>query len=283
MKRPLSILLLFAVVALAPFVNAQDTNLSTVPDDWGFYSEYGYVKYGSNPQLCHVDYDVTYMGAPSIRMDGPASAENPARELEWTGDSEYSIPVSPGDRILFNCWIKAASSTRGDDGDDGHGGIIGIDFYHDNNRVWEYAHGTTTTWQLTNPIFAYVQDYIWVPYGTGQWTKITLDVTVPDTMFTTDDYGTSLGGSYQLNYAMPWLTGSWHHADESASVWFANMQIYINPSESVPTAAPSVDSLPPAANGAGATPPDSAQTTLALLLGVGGGLLFLFYSMIKRD
>ena len=67
-----------------------------------------------------------------------------------------------------------------------------------------------------------------VPYG-SDWTKLTIDVTIPYTIFQQSDWQQPLPhGPQQIVGILPILGASWNQG-ESASVWFADAELYINP------------------------------------------------------
>jgi hypothetical protein len=197
-------------------------NLAIIPYDWGFYSEHGEVfyRYGT-PQITHVDYTVRHSVNPSIRIDAPATKYNGARELNWSGNNTYHIPVQAGDTIYFGCWVKTAPSTNS------KGAIIGFDMYHDNQRVWEVAYSTQSSWGYVAG-YSHYNDLVWVPSGVD-WTYISYTWVIPTQAFSTDDYGNSLSGNITVNYIIPWLCGYWKDPLETASVWFTDATLYIKP------------------------------------------------------
>jgi hypothetical protein len=192
---------------------------------WGDYNIFGDVCYGSPkiyPQITHADFSVTHNGNPSVRIDGPGTYPNGAREVNhgW-------ITVKPGDHIVFKCWIKTNPSTFGD------GGTIAFDCYGPNERIME-VHPRTIQTEIWNggsrPTgwSGMAGSSIYIPYG-RDWTQITLDVTIPYTTFTHNDWQKPLTyGPQQITGILPMLAASWNKG-ESASVWFADAELYINP------------------------------------------------------
>lgn len=159
-----------------------------------------------------VDYSVTFNGQPTMRFN-PGSCEVDAN---W-------YATKPGDHIVFKCMIKSASGS-------GRGGIIGFDVYGNhpgvNNpggRLWEVSNcasgndndsfNSPKTWS-----------YQYVPSG-SDWTQMTIDVTIPSTVFSKTDYGESITPS-QISGFIPWLGPM---DSVSANIWFAQPELYVNP------------------------------------------------------
>lgn len=124
--------------------------------------------------------------------------------------------------MVMKCLIKTDPSSIA-----GPGGIIGFDVYSDYERILE-VHPCTPqedVWQVPNDYHVHM---IYVPYG-SDWTQITIDVVIPNTVYTINDYGRALThGAQRISGLIPWLGASWNNG-ESASVWFANAELYINP------------------------------------------------------
>lgn len=152
-----------------------------------------------------VDYSVTYNGQPTLRFN--------------TGKCEVNdgwIAVKPGDHVVFKCWIKTNPSS-------GRGGIIGFDVYGTYGRLWEVSNEASGN---DNNSFKSPKswNYQYVPYG-RDWTQMTIDITIPSTTFTHNDYGQSITPQ-QIRGLIPWL-GPMNSI--SASIWFAGAELYINP------------------------------------------------------
>ena len=206
---------------ISPFL----PNLAPILDKWGDYNIFGDVCFGNPkiyPQITHADFSVTHNGNPSVRIDGPGAWPNGAREVNhgW-------ITVKPGDHIVFKCWIKTNPSSIGD------GGTIAFDCYGPNERIME-VHPRTIQTEIWNggsqPTgwSGMAGSVIYIPYG-RDWTKITIDVNIPYTTFTHNDWQQPLSyGPQQIAGILPILAASWNHG-ESASVWFADAELYINP------------------------------------------------------
>lgn len=200
-------------------------NWAPILGKWGDYHIFGDVCFGdpkTYPQITHADYTTTHNGNPSIRVDGPGIWCNPTREVNHAW-----VSVKPGDRIIFTCYIKTAYSSVGT------GGTIGFDCYGPKERILE-VHPRTIQTEIWNggsrPTgwSGMAGSVIWIPYGSG-WTKITLDVTIPYTTYTHNDWQQPLTyGPQQIAGIMPMLCSSWNKG-ESASIWYADAELYINP------------------------------------------------------
>ena len=201
-----------------PISSSFSKNLAPIFGEWGGYNLYGNVYYDTKntPQITHADFSVTHNGNPSIRIDGPPTQYNPYREVnhEW-------IAVRPGDHVVFKCWIKANPSSIG------QGGIIGLDAYGAQSRILEITprNPQSSIWNIVNSVPTEGGSVIYVPYGSG-WTQLTIDVTIPSTTYTHDDYGKSISPQ-QIVGLIPFLGTSWRQG-ESASCWFADAELYIN-------------------------------------------------------
>ena len=211
--------------ASTPIVAGSSSNLAPILGTWGDYNVLGDVCYGNPsiyPQITHADFAVTRYGHPSIRIDGPGIPANGAREVEnrW-------ISVKPGDHVVFSCWIKTNPSPIGE------GGSIAFDCYGPYDRIIE-VHPRTIQSEIWKG-GAYPTGWsgmsgsvISVPYG-SDWTKLTIDVTIPYTIFQQSDWQQPLPhGPQQIVGILPILGASWNQG-ESASVWFADAELYINP------------------------------------------------------
>ena len=199
-------------------------NLAPILGKWGGYNLYGDVYYGStsSPQIAHADFSVTHNGNPSIRL-GARNTYNLWREI-----NQQWIRVNPGDHVIMRCWIKTDPSTN-----NYRGGIFGFDVYGDSNRILEVTprNPQSSIWNIVNSVPTEGGSVIYVPYGSG-WTQLTIDVTIPSTTYTHDDYGKSISPQ-KISGLIPWVGGNWFKSDgttiETANIWFADVEFYINP------------------------------------------------------
>jgi hypothetical protein len=210
-------------VLITSFAKADNTNLCSVPNGWT--SSYNGMRLSINGASNIVlDSSITHNGHSSVRIDPVGATDNYAREADGAPHN-----ISPGDHIVFSCWIKTSSSTLGDISNQA-GGRIGIDFYGPNGLVTGTASPDGQVWTPSNgyPSITYLNYVVW---GTSTWTKITMDFAVAST------YPAAEGGNYQSGQMVtptaiiPWLQ-VWsivNGASDGGSAWFADSELYINP------------------------------------------------------
>jgi hypothetical protein len=170
--------------------------------------------YEVSPAPCsvnvHLDNNVLFNGNPSIRIDQHTGADtNTGREADtnWHG-------VSPGQHIVFSCWIKTSGSSIGYNSAVGYGGRIGIDFYNSGYVTgisWAGAYTTQPTYQQVVNNF--------VNWNTGTWTLRTLDFIVPSTIYDVN------GVAHTPTGIIPWIQVQL--SNDAGSVWFADATLYI--------------------------------------------------------
>ena len=221
---------------------ALPTNLAPIPTTWGGYILYGDIVYTSVAppsanQIC--DYDTTVertAAAGSARLDPYLGlGENTAREI-----NSESIPINPGDRIVFSCWIKTSASGTGDTNPQ-RGARTGIDFY-DTQRITglqsDGQHGVVPSEDNQA-----VTDH-YVAWNTGVWTQRTIDFIVPATLQADGWAGHPAGGSYVPTTMILWMQAVL--ASDTGQAWFADVELYINSATyTVATAASSGGSVSP--------------------------------------
>jgi hypothetical protein len=212
-------------------VRADSTNLAPITS-WGVADYYPGNTFAENN---HLDYSVEYRsGTPSIRSDPPgAGCTNYAREC----DSQW-IAVSPGDHIVFSCWIKTSASTLGENNNnDGlyNGAIIGMDFYADaritatnqqNGAVPQYVDGSFVFPPLSGDAIVF--------WNTGVWTQVTIDFTVGSS-YPSDGSNYQAGQMVVPSGIILWLGVG--QVDDGGQAWFADPSLYVTPSGS-PTPSP---------------------------------------------
>jgi hypothetical protein len=214
-------------------VTLTDTNLAPIFQNgitqqdcnWADYDG-TYLYYGdhvSAHQIMARDDVNTHLSHSSIVLN-QQNMYNPYREI----NGEY-ISVQPGDVVRFKVWVKTAAGT-------GNAAIIGFDVYGDVNRILEIHTCTpqTAIWNIVNDIPTQGGSKIYIPYGISDWTLLTLDVTIPDLIYTHDDFGNPIT-SQQIKGLIPWMGGVWNGRADFPDIWFADAELYINPtSESSP-------------------------------------------------
>lgn len=198
---------------LPPVPPKPAVNLAPLPSAW-------YLTFGEGEQIIQLDYNVTFNGQPSVRLDPhvPGVDVNSAREV-----NSIAFSVKPGDRIVFSCWIKTSESGFGDT-DPFSGARIGIDFYGEGLRIrgWQSAVYPETAQTIQ-------QNY--VPWGTGEWIQKTIEMVVPQT-FRSDGYlgyprGVQVNPTTMVLWMQVW--SSTYGATDPGQAWFANPQLFINP------------------------------------------------------
>jgi hypothetical protein len=204
-----------------------NVNLAIIPDDWGQYKIYGYVRYASGPQIVQVDPSVLHNGKVSVRIDAHQDGIDSNTYREVDGDF---IPVKPGDHIVFKVWIKTGHSTLGKDGVSGNGGLIMFDYYSATHRLHEHSsdnprNDVDPTWTT------YIDDPTrYVPFNSN-WTLRTLDTIVPTAVL---DESTMQLATEPIRGIIPVLQASGYivppnHLQDQGQVWFADAELYINP------------------------------------------------------
>ncbi|MGA3059747.1 MAG: hypothetical protein ABSD92_05195 [Candidatus Bathyarchaeia archaeon] len=177
---------------------ASPPNLALIPNDW----TYGY--YADVPQYVFVDYNVTYNGDPSLRLQpgGGIDDFNLSDRAAWM-NCPFGVSVNPGDNISCSAYLETGISN-----DSGlYGFRIGID-------MWSSGF----SYDLGGPHSNYV------PWN-STWTLVTINFTVPTTNFTENEVGNSIP-SCQASYIEMWCQAN--NANDSGNVWISDAQLYIN-------------------------------------------------------
>ena len=112
-----------------------------------------------NRRLLLLTPGVLYNGQPSIRLDRYVSpSENTAREVNGSG-----VDVSPGDHIVFSCWMKTTPSGSGYNGAAGYGARIRSLLIYDGKFISDIQYTGSYT---RNPTLSTNCDN-YVPWNTG--------------------------------------------------------------------------------------------------------------------
>lgn len=210
-----------------------DVNLAPIFQDgtgvgdgctWGDYDGTN-VYYGTHEdeQICFRDDVVTHSGHSSIRLEAP-NEFNLYREVNnlWR-------TVHPGDRVIFRCYIKT-------DAGSGNAGIIGFDVYGPTHRILEIhpADPQTGIWYMEDGIPKQNEGStpVYVEYG-SDWALLTLDVTIPSTYYSFNDFEEAIP-TQQIAGVIPWLGGVWNGRESYPDIWFADAEMYVNPTEDPP-------------------------------------------------
>jgi hypothetical protein len=152
----------------------------------------------------------------------------------WPSISEansYSIPIKPGDRIVFKAAIWAGPSTIGDDNNYGYftGCLIAIDMYGPEGRIVEVS---TPTGQTNYPTWPREREGCFTPWGTTSWKYVTMDFIVQNSYIADPD------GAYTPNtYVTPTSivpivhSQTFNPSTEKGKIYFADTELHINPGE----------------------------------------------------
>lgn len=232
---------------------------STVKGDWNWATINDWdLTYSDHPQYAFIDTTVTHNGHSSIRIEQETA--DGVREI----DLENPVPVNVGDHVYFSMYIKTEASTTGSDGNHWMGARIGADMYAASGLV-----GIDTLPRTDQQVYDN-----WVPYGTSEWILRVWDFIVPSTYYTENLNNEQLSPAQQIRYVWPWLQVI-PYADEGAA-WFADPEIYINPStiQNI-TIYPSASAAYANASYQSYTS-WGGSTTIAVIGVVGGLMLFIF-------
>jgi hypothetical protein len=194
------------------------TNLTPMPTAWETASTGMGLAVGGVANDV-VDSSVTYNGQTSIRNDPHTSSDtNYARECDgpW-------IPVSPGDHVVFSCWMKTSASTLGDNGNPLYGARIGIDFYA-NGQITGTASPDGSVYNPITGVWPSGQTF--VAWDTSTWTQVVMNFVVAAS------YPSTGGGGYPTVGQMvvptgiiPWMQVT--QVNDGGQAWFANTQLTI--------------------------------------------------------
>jgi hypothetical protein len=211
--------------------NYSGTNLASIPDGWT-YSITGQLGIGCLQNPCvFLDNSVLFNGQSTVRIDASLATNNDPE----TDGSFYSI--SAGDHVVFSAYIKVTSNSVPEPVC--FGAAIGVDFYGTGPNGYGRICGVSSPSGLGWTVEAgYPSDNSanTVPYGTSQWTYVSMDFIVP-TQYQCDGFYTSYGANESTGtlvapqMVVPWLF-IYTSPGETAKAWFADTQFYVNPSVS---------------------------------------------------
>jgi hypothetical protein len=240
---------------MVPKVSGDDVNLGLIPKAWSSETSGQQFALGFSANIV-LDNNVLNNGKPSIRIDPHTSNDlNVLRECDgpW-------IDVKPGDHIVFSVWIKTSASGFGDTSTQS-GGRIGIDFYGSIGGIRPILTPDG------NPNFD-DKDNTYVHWGTGTWTKMTMDFTVAPTYNyvygSTGSTGRYPDGALVTPVAIiPWMQvwSGTYGGDDSGSAWFSNSELYINPIDPTPSPSPTATPTPTPSPSPTTTPTPSLSPT----------------------
>jgi len=152
---------------------------------------------------------------------------------------DHALDVSPGDHIVFSCWIKTSGATLSADYNNPQaGGRLGIDFYGSLGGISATSVPDGTMATDENPWVSTDEYNTYVPFGQygNDWTKVTMDFVVPAQIEYL--YGiTGQTGQYADHemvtptYCIVWMM-VWSDTqgfNEKGTAWFSEPTFYINP------------------------------------------------------
>lgn len=269
---PIFLIVLLVCALACVTVKADNTNLTSI-SGWN-------ANYPCESSLNYV----------TVHTAGSASVYVAAGSPEiWTTFEANHVwrSVSPGDVVYFSAWVKSDMPS----GSFPNGMLIGVDLYG-SERIME-VHARTETWVFDNndaSLITKLGSTAWVPFGTD-WSHITLEFTVPPNFFTHNDSGGTLAnGPQQISGMIPWLAGNFRggsaHTNIPCNLWFADTELYINPSSyptPTPTPTPSPTPYPTPTPTPTPSPTEQPGTPVpyqdsGVLVLFGCGLMVLLYS-----
>jgi len=204
-----------------------DKNFALIPDSWRIGETWCAPTY--------LDYNVLHNGHPSVRMEKGADASK-SREILCSDKTQpyWSIWAKPGDHIVFRVWMKTSPSTIGDTFPSS-GIRLGIDFYSGaGGRITgsQSPDGSVPTPEGGYPSNQYLN---YVNWG-SDWQLRTMDFIVQN-QYPSDGSIYPAGQMFTPDRIAPWIqVWSDAHGNEDGGIaWFADAELYINPTEVTPT------------------------------------------------
>lgn len=166
-----------------------------------------------------LDSSTLYNGNPTIKVGTVGSSRNYARECDGPWFS-----IKPGDHIVFTAWMKTTASSFGDT-TPWSGIRIGIDFYGPKGNIAGTQSPDGSVW---TPWSGWPAGQTFVNWGTGTWTKITMDFIV-QSQYPAGQYGYAYPAGQMVTPTniIPWIQVCTNY--DQGQAWFADTQLYINP------------------------------------------------------
>src|SRR5208283_693957 len=162
-----TIVVLFAEPSMVE-ANYTGTNLTPIPTGWQTSSN-GMIYAVGGSSWDTFDASNPYGGVESVKISPPYGASSEC-------DGSF-LTISPGEHIVFICWMKTTSSTIGDNGNPQAGVRIGIDMYGNTGRITGIA--TTSGGVDYTPENGWTDgSSCYVEWNTPTWTEIIMDFTV---------------------------------------------------------------------------------------------------------
>lgn len=195
---------------------------------------------GPSSQYASIDNTVLYNGKPSVKLTADNTTRR-TRELDclW-------VNVKAGDHVVFR--VKAKTSALAGSPSIYKGARIGMDMdapvlggieivdgvphdYVNINGQW--VSGTQGGYPLTDTFPAVPISRFLLPPN-SDWTIIEWDIIIPSRIYTNTWFGrVALPTPSQTTKIAAWLDA--RELDDPPTVWFADAELYINPSEPPPS------------------------------------------------
>ena len=192
-------------------------NIGRIPEDYGDYGLNQTVTYNGGAQICSVDLTVyRTIGRPSIKLDPHVDGVdlNASREV----DLSSLLEVTGGDHVIFKVWMKVLTNEE-TEYYPFCGARSGVDFYGGNplehlgaSQFWSDYFGGGHYER------AYVQDSC-----DGRWQQRILDFVVPTKVPDDSEVLTT------VTNMIPWLQGGDWTIPTMSPCWFADGELYVNP------------------------------------------------------
>jgi hypothetical protein len=204
-----------------------DENLTPFPTNWVTDNPWGTDVPGLN---VFRDTTITHEGAYTLRVE--PSVTYPTN----TGMDYYIVPVSVGDLIRMQCWIKTGGSTPILYA----GARIGLDFYDAQihrisaanclNDAISGDYRTSTSAQI---------DAAYVHWG-SDWTLMEWEFYVPGTVVadqTSAYYNVNQLGvpAYIIPWCQIWIAAGQSFPNDAHEAYFSDFQFYVNPESEPPS------------------------------------------------
>jgi hypothetical protein len=211
----------------APTPTSSGNNLVPIPNAWTY--SYTGMSNGIGGLACDtLDSSTLFNGQPTLKINcalAPVVNLGYGNIIDPEMDSYYTS-LSPGDHIVFSCWVKSTAATMSEGY---NGGSMIIDFYGADGRIC----GTCSpTGAMISSSGVYSSDWSAneISFGTSSWTYIVMDFIVPSQCIA-DPFGSAYtpGTLVTPIGIIPKLYIN-ANVGEGATFWFADTELYVNPS-----------------------------------------------------
>ena len=212
-----------------PTPSPNSDNLAPIPNGWT-QSITGQRGIGGQPGD-YLDTSVTFNGQPTLRID-LAKAPVVNGNLDPEFDSAY-FSISPGDQIVFNCYVELSQNTISEKSY--YGAVIDIDLYgtgpDGNGRICgtQSPNGSLITFQNGARIYPSNWGTNIVHFGTSTWAYVSIDFTVPKQAEADGFGGPNPAGTLCTVTGMIPTMFAYANIGEGAHAWFADTELYVTP------------------------------------------------------